>query len=126
MDSIQSILWPRGWALRAEELQAWNPYSDNLPAAPDLLRAVFTKNEPVADVSAPNAASRIRALLAEQGSCQVIATPAAATMLADLLVDLSTEPVTTDFLQVYPRIIEIEHHADGSVVVSLELAEISA
>jgi len=126
MDSIQSILWPRGWALRAEEMQAWNPYSDNLPAAPDLLRAVVANKEPALDVSTPNAAIRIRTLLAERGSGQVIATPQAATVLADLLVDLSIEPVTTDYLQVYPRIVEIEHHPDGSVVVSLELAEVSA
>jgi hypothetical protein len=125
MDSIQSILWPRGWALRAEEMQAWNPYSDNLPAAPDLLRCLVAIPEPSVYVSAPDAAIRAREILAERGSVQVIATPEVATLLADLLVDLSTEPVTTNFLQVYPRIIEIEHHQDGAVIVSLELAEIS-
>ncbi len=126
MDAIQSVLWPRGWALRAEELQAWNPFTDNLPAAPDLLRAVVANKNTALDVSLPDAAAKVRAVLAKNGSAQVIAEPEAAAVLADLLIDLSTEPVTTDYLHVYPRVVEIEHQPDGSVVVSLELAEISA
>ena len=122
MDSIQRILWPRGWALRAEELQALNPYSGNLPAAPDLLRTVVTNKEPALDVSAPNAAIRIRALLAERGSAQVIATPEVATVLADPLVDLSTEPVTTEYLQGYPRISEIEPPPDDGSTGSTQRA----
>lgn len=126
MDAIQSVLWPRGWTLRAEELQAWNPFADNLQAAPDLLRALASGKDSALDVSQQDAATKIRAVLAKNGSAQVIAAPEAASVLADLLVDLSTEPVITDYLHVYPRVIEVEHHADGNVVVSLELAEISA
>ncbi|MFC7500600.1 protein DpdJ [Nocardioides sp. CPCC 206347] len=126
MDAIQSVLWPRGWTLRAEELQAWNPFADNLPAAPDLLRAVAAGKDSALDVNQEDAASTVRSVLAKNGSAQVIAAPEAAGVLADLLVDLSTEPVTTDYLHVYPRVIELEHNADGSVVVSLELAEVSA
>ena len=56
----------------------------------------------------------------------MLATPNQAEQLAHLLVDLSTEPVVTKYLNVYPRVVEIEHHDNGDIVVSLELAEVSA
>lgn len=126
MDAIQSVLWPRGWALRAEELQAWNPFADNLPAAPDLLRAIMSVQQEALDVTEDDAATKVRAVLATRGSAQVTATSVASADLAALLVDLSTDPVTTDYMHVYPRVVEIEHESDGSVMVSLELAEVSA
>ena len=48
-----------------------------------------------------------------------------ASELADLLVDLSVKPVVTEYLNVYPRVVEIHHRANGDVVVALELAEVS-
>lgn len=125
MDAIQSLLWPRGWQLRAEELHAWNPFAENLPAAPDLFRSITAAGEPPIAVSDDIGVS-LRAVLAERGSAQVLATPEQAPVLADLLVDLSTEPVVTEYLNVYPRVVEIDHQATGNVVVALELAEISA
>jgi hypothetical protein len=56
----------------------------------------------------------------------VVATPDQALALANLLVDLSNEPVVTEYLSVYPRVVEIDHQANGDVVVALELAEVSA
>lgn len=124
IDAIQSLLWPRGWQLRAQELHAWNPFAENLPAAPDLLRAITAAGERPMGLSDDIGIS-LRKLLAERGSAQVLATPDQAPALADLLVDLSTEPVVTEFLNVYPRVVEIDHHANGNVVVTLELAEVS-
>ena len=125
MDAIQSLLWPRGWLLRAQELQAWNPFSETLPAAPDLLRAITAAGEPPLTLS-DDSRDSLRNVLAEKGSAQIVATPDQAPALADLLVDLSTEPVVTEFLNVYPRVVEINHQPNGNVVVALELAEVSA
>ncbi|MFI6817226.1 protein DpdJ [Nonomuraea sp. NPDC050328] len=126
IDAIQSVLWPRGWAVRADALQSWNPYVENLPAAPDLLRRLFTPTEEAIRVTDANADEMIRSRLVSQGSAQLVATPEEAPVLAKELVDLSDRAIETDFLQVYPRIVEIDHYPDGSVVVSLELAEVSA
>ncbi|GAA2258161.1 hypothetical protein GCM10010402_11950 [Actinomadura luteofluorescens] len=125
VDAIQSLLWPRGWAMRSDELQSWNPYTESLPAAPDLFRGLFTPTEEAIDVADDNAHHVVRVRLAEVGSAHLIATPEDATTLADMLVDLSVHAIETDFLQVYPRVVEIEHQPDGSVMVSLELAEVS-
>jgi hypothetical protein len=126
IDAIQSVLWPRGWAIRSDALQSWNPYAENLAAAPDLLRGLLTPTEETIDVANANADDLVRSRLARHGSAQLIAAPEEAPTLADMLVDLSVRAIETDFLQVYPRIVEIDHHPDGSVVVSLELAEVSA
>jgi hypothetical protein len=55
----------------------------------------------------------------------VLATPDEAPRLATLLVDLSTDPVVTEFLKVYPRVAEIDHRPNGDVIVAMELAEVS-
>jgi hypothetical protein len=126
IDAIQSVLWPRGWAVRSDALQSWNPYVENLPPAPDLLRRLFTPTEEAIRVTDANVDDLVRSRLATQGSAQLIGTPEEAPALANELVDLSVRAIETDFLQVYPRIVAIDHYSDGSVVVSLELAEVSA
>ncbi|MFC8235886.1 protein DpdJ [Streptomyces sp. NPDC057284] len=126
IDAIQSALWPRGWAIRSDALQSWNPYANHMAAAPDLIRSLFTPTHDTINVTDANADKLVRSRLAKHGSAQLIAAPDDAPTLADMLVDLSVHAIETDFLQVYPRVVEIDHHPDGSVVVSLELAEVSA
>jgi hypothetical protein len=123
IDAIQSLLWPRGWSLRASELDSYNPYTRSLPSAPDLLRSMLRNSQVAIDVGAQDADSQVRELLANQGSAQLRARPEYSGRLSDLLVDLATKAVETDFLQIYPRITEIRHLSDGTAVVSLELAE---
>lgn len=126
IDTIQSLLWPRGWALRAGELESYNPYAGSLPSAPDLLRSMLGNSFATAiDVVAPEADSYVRERLATVGSAQLTAKSEHAAELSDLLVGLTTKAIETDFLQVYPRITETEHLADGTAVVSLELTEMA-
>jgi hypothetical protein len=125
IDSIQSLLWPRGWSLRAGELESYNPYSGSPPSAPDLVHSMLENSREAVDVAAQDADRRVRELLAYDGSAQLTAKPAHSGRLSDLLVELSTRAIETDFLQVYPRITEIRHLPDGTAVVSLELAELA-
>lgn len=125
MDAVQSMLWPRGWQLRAEQLNAWNPFAENLPAAPDVLRSLAAAGDPPLPLTS-DCRVRVRQALARTGSAHVLATPDQAGELADLLVDVSVEPVVTEYLNVYPRVVEVDHRANGDVVVALELAEVSA
>ncbi|NYG07745.1 hypothetical protein BJ986_002232 [Phycicoccus badiiscoriae] len=125
MDAVQSLLWPRGWQLRAEQLSAWNPFAENLPPAPEVLRSIASQGEPPLPLT-DGFEARARKLLAERGSAQVLATPEQAHDLANLLVSLSTEPIVTEYLNVYPGVVEVDHRANGDVVVTLELAEVSA
>jgi hypothetical protein len=124
MDAVQSMLWPRGWHLRAEQLHAWNPFAENLPAAPDVLRSLAAGGDPPLLLTG-DSGMRVRQALADTGSAQVLATPDQAGELADLLVDVSVEPVETEYLNVYPRVVEIDHRTNGDVVVALELVEVS-
>ncbi|MFF2351867.1 protein DpdJ [Kitasatospora sp. NPDC058115] len=126
IDAVQSLLWPRGWAVRANTLQSWNPYADNPPAAAELVRGLLTPTAETIDVTLPDADSLVRRRLADHGSVQLAARPEDAPVLASMLVDLSIHAVETDFLQVHPRVVEIDHRPDGSIVASLELAEVSA
>lgn len=125
IDAIQSLLWPRGWSLRAGELESYNPYAKDLSSAPDLLRSMLENSQAAVDVAAQEADRHVRDLLANEGSAQLTAKPEHSGELSDLLVRLTTKPIETDFLQVYPRITEIRHMPDGTAVVSLELAEMA-
>lgn len=125
IDGIQSLLWPRGWQLRASELESYNPYANTLPSAPELFRSMLTTSQTTIDVGTQEADRHIREVLAQDGSAQLTARPEHSAELSDLLVGLATRAIETDFLQVYPRITEIRHLSDGTAVVSLELAEMA-
>lgn len=125
MDAIQSLLWPRGWLLRASELESYNPFTSIEKAAPDLLRSLVSSTAMSQDVAAPDANESARRLLAERGSIQLVARPEDSNLLALLLVDLATRAIETEFLQVFPRVNEMRHLPNGTVVVSLELAEVA-
>lgn len=125
IDAIQSLLWPRGWPLHASELESYNPYSQSLPSAPDLLRSMLSHTHQAIDVATQDADNRVRDRLANHGSAQLTARPEHSGKLAELLVGLATTAVNTNFLQVYPRTTEVRHLPDGTAVVSLELAELA-
>ncbi|MGY2129382.1 protein DpdJ [Blastococcus sp. SYSU DS0617] len=125
IDAMQSLLWPRGWTLRATELESYNPYASALPSAPDLLRSMVPAHAGAIDVASHDADRQVRDLLAHHGSAHLTARPQHSAQLADLLVGLTTRAIDTDFLQVYPRITEIRHLPTGTAVVSLELAELA-
>ncbi|MFF2345094.1 protein DpdJ [Pseudarthrobacter sp. NPDC058119] len=125
IDAIQSLLWPRGWSLRARELESYNPYAKTLPSAPDLLRSMLKNNQAAVDVAAPEADRKTREMLADHGSAQLSARPEDSGALSDLLVGLTTRAIETNFLQVYPHITEVRHLPDGTALVSLELTEVA-
>ncbi|MGY1780306.1 protein DpdJ [Geodermatophilus sp. SYSU D01036] len=125
IDAMQSLLWPRGWTLRASELESYNPYASALPPAPDLLRFLLPTHVAAVDVASHDADREVRELLAQRGSAQLTAGPQYSGRLAELLVGLTTKAIETEFLQVYPRITDVRHLPDGTAVVSLELAELA-
>ncbi|MFI8775096.1 protein DpdJ [Gordonia sp. NPDC062954] len=125
IDAIQSLLWPRGWAQRASELESYNPYVTPLPSIPDLLRSLVTPQSAPVDVETPEADDHVRNLLTRLGSAQLMARPADSGRLSEILVGLATVAIETEYLQIYPRVSEIRHLNDGTAIVSLELAEMS-
>jgi hypothetical protein len=125
LDAIQSLLWPRGWRMRAEALQSWNPYSALPDPAPDVLRELVADDSPIVDVGEEAVAQRVRDLLAQDGVARIGGSAAEAGSVSDLLVELVTHPVETEFLRLHPRVAEVERTADGGTVVSLELMEIA-
>ncbi|GAA5192474.1 hypothetical protein GCM10023322_52150 [Rugosimonospora acidiphila] len=126
LDAVQSLLWPRGWRLRAEGLRSWNPYHDNDFTLPDLLREILHRQETSIDVVDSATDAQVRETLAVKGSAILSSSPEHVGLLSSLIVGLSTIPITTEYLQVYPKVVEVLHRADGTVVAALELAEVAA
>lgn len=126
LDALRSLLWPRGWRLRAEGLNSWNPFADLPDPAPEVARAALqASGEAVTvDVSDPDAERDLRYHLARDGVVLLAAGPGRGSELAARLVSLTATPVDTEFLQLHPRTSDIEV-ADGVTTVRLELTELA-
>lgn len=125
LDALHSLLWPRGWRVRAQPLQSWNPYSALPDPAPDVLRELVVDDSPIVDVGEEDAAKRVRDRLAADGVARIGGSAREAGGVSDLLVKLVTHPIETEFLRLHPRVAEVERTIDGGTVVSLELAEVA-
>jgi hypothetical protein len=126
LDAIQSLLWPTGWRLRSESLQSWNPFASSPDSVPELLREVLPVNKPIIELGSSDAMDRLRAILAESGMVKLKAAAAQAGEVSAVLIDLSTRAIETEFLQLWPRVTQVDQTGNGELVVTLELAEVSA
>ncbi len=125
LGALHSLLWPRGWRIRAQALQSWNPYSPLPDPLPDVLREVLVHDITTVEVGSGDAAERVRDLLAAEGAARITGSAHEADAVSRLLVDLVTRPIETEFLRLHPRVAEVERTAEGGTVVSLELAEVA-
>lgn len=126
LDALRSLLWPRGWRLRAEGLNSWNPFALLPDPVPEVVRAGLhaTGGAKTVDVTDPDAETASRAHLARDGVVLLAAGPGQGTDLAARLVSLTTTPVDTEFLQLHPRTSDVDV-MDGVITVRLELTELA-
>jgi hypothetical protein len=120
---LQSILWPRGWQARSAALRSWNPFGPPPDAAPDLLRELLVDSTPRIDLNEENGHAKIRDHLAGSGAVIVSAAAGREADAASYLIELVTEPIQLEFLQIHPRVAEVERTTTGTEI-RLELLEV--
>jgi hypothetical protein len=125
LDALRSLLWPRGWQIRADVLQSWNPYATLPSPAPDVFREILIDPTLVVDVADNEASARLRSALATDGSARLRGQAGEEANLAAMLVDLATHPIETEFLHLHPRVADVDRTSDGATILRLELAEVS-
>lgn len=123
LEILQSVLWPRGWQVRSAALRSWNPFSSPPDAAPDILRGLLLDSTPRVDLDEDDARAKVRDHLAGSGAVVVLATTGREAEAARFLIELMTEPIQLEFLQVHPRIAEVERTALATEI-RLELLEV--
>ena len=123
IDAIQSILWPRGWASRADSLAEWNPFQELAPPMAEWLRPLVANSAVVVDVTGDPDGREVRQVLLRDGLVTIDAPVGESRIAADILADLVATPVDLDFLQLHPRVTEVSQ-ADARVRVTVELQEV--
>jgi len=123
LDAIASLLWPRGWRLRAEGLASYAPYERRLPCAPDLVLAHLEQAEARIEVTDADALQKITGQLADVGSCRVFAATGKGRELAQLVAAAATTPVDIGDIIAFARLSEYQG-VDGGLVAHLDIREV--
>lgn len=123
LDAIASLLWPRGWRLRADGLASYTPYERRLPCAPDLVLAHLERAEVRIDVTEKDALESIVRQLADVGACRVFASTGRGRELAQLVAAAATTPVDIGDIIAFPRLGEYQG-VNGGLVAHLDIREV--
>ena len=119
--AIYGLLWPRGMALRAGALNAYNPFCE-LPNPEALLLRLFLGGSiPLLRID-ENWESKLEAALLEHGRVRLGAKTTDRDKLGSALLKLQTLKVDEGFLILYPRVTGVDRTPD-QVILEVELAE---
>jgi hypothetical protein len=124
LESLESILWPTGWQVRSSALRSLNPFGHPLDAAPDVLRGLLVDATPRVDLDEHEASEEIRRHLGSLGSVIVSVPTGREAEGARYVIELVTQPIQLEFLQVHPRIAEVDR-TSSRTDIRLELLEVA-
>lgn len=120
--TLHGLLWPRGQAVRAQGLQAWNPYHP-LPESDRLLvGCVLDHHREDIPLEQPHWRKRVEAALLSDGVVSVSAPLGRRPLLARCLKELQVDPIDQGYLLTVPRVRGVGQENERLVVI-LELAE---
>ncbi|WP_404314140.1 protein DpdJ [Prescottella equi] len=123
LDAILSLLWPTGWQLRSEALKTWNPFADLADPIPELLREIVPEGSPIIPIDSSSAVERLREALAQNDQVRVSGSDVDIATMSDVIVELTTHPVESEWLYVHPRVVEIATTPTGDTLITLETSE---
>jgi hypothetical protein len=109
---LYGMLWSRGAQVRAESLRITSPYAQ-LPE-PDRLLVAAAVARPALLVLLTSATwfNDLAQLLLQYGEAELVADIGNATLLADALIRIASQPVDSEALLVYARLTGIARDAD--------------
>ncbi len=121
--AIYSLLWPRGSAVRALGLSAYNPFATLPP--PDRQLVLDHLPRRVLPINVLEADWRIRAetALKQEGIARLVVPITQSRKMKDVLIALTAQPVEVDYLYLYPRVESVERRVD-EIVASIELPDV--
>lgn len=123
IDLFLSLLWPTGWRIRSESLKSWNPFGDGVDPLPELLRVITPSGSTVVSIEEHDATERIRSILANSDQVRVQGSNSDLERISELIVNLIATPVESEWLNLHPRVAEVETTPTGDTIVTLEASE---
>lgn len=120
--TIYGLLWPRGSAVRASSLRAYNPYHPHPSTDRTLVLTAIRPAAPAVALSNPRWRELLATALVESGDAFLTAPPTEARRLRGAIMEVQGTPLDAGFLMLYPRVIGVTR--DGQDVrVHFELRE---
>jgi hypothetical protein len=122
LDTVQSLLWPRGWQLRANSHYTYNPFRQ-LPATDRLIaqRALDRQSRTV-DIGPPNWRDALHAALKEHGTVLAFDAESNRARLKRRIAAIVSEPLEIGFMHVYPKVVGFEPSPHVGVMLEIEEA----
>lgn len=122
---IYGLLWPRGSHIRQSGLRVYSPFAELPVPDPLLLQSYLAQEANLIDLEADGWQVRCLDRLADVGAATLVCPMAAASLLADALSFLATNPVQTVYLSVFARVqavrrVENVFHVDVDVAEALQ------
>lgn len=122
---IYSLLWPRGPHIRQSGLRVYSPFAELPIPDPLLLQSYLNEDANLIDLEAEGWQVQCLDRLADVGAATLVCPMASATLLADALSFLATNPVQTVYLSVFARVQAVRRtenvfHVDVDVAEALQ------
>jgi hypothetical protein len=120
---VSSLLWPRGWQLRAASLLAPNPFAYHPPTVPDALSAILHRSLPKAfDAKNDEWHRDLSESLRTSGAGGLSIRREGYRLLRQRVLTAVATPVDMGHLHLYPRVAGASRGRDG-ITVHFELPE---
>jgi hypothetical protein len=119
---IYGLLWPRGAHIRQSGLRLYSPFA-GLPVPDPLLLSIYlAEDAALIDLQAEGWRDLCLVRLADVGAATLVCPMAAASLLADALSFLATNPVQLAYLSVFARV-QAVRRVENVLHVDLDVAE---
>jgi DEAD/DEAH box helicase/Helicase conserved C-terminal domain len=121
--AVYSLLWPRGWIVRAHALSVYNPFAD-IPATDSRLLRELLLRPPAAVL--PHADGELDpdavSALTRDGAVALTAPATDSALLRRAILNSLASPVDVGYLHLYPRLAAVER-SPNAIAVHLELGD---
>jgi hypothetical protein len=119
---IYGLLWPRGAHIRQSGLRIYSPFA-NLPAPdPLLLQFYLEEDAALIDLELEGWQDRCLERLADAGAATLLCPMSAASLVADALSFLATNPIQMAYISVFARV-QAVRRVESVLHVDLDVAE---
>ncbi|WP_068546534.1 protein DpdJ [Thalassotalea crassostreae] len=120
---IQSVLWPRGSAVRQSVLSFYNQFKTDGYRTERLLAAQLCRDD-ISEVSLHETdwLSQLHELIREHGVAKLVIPQKLKTNICKAISELHVTPVDTNGLFFYPRVKSVQYKKE-SAILTIELAE---
>jgi len=90
---------------------------------PELLRTVLPEGSPLISIEDSDVEQQLRELLADNDQVRLEVSRIDIARASDLIVQLASHPVESEWIYLHPSIVEVERRSDGVSILTFATSE---